>query len=304
MGLEREDSGQFANFAQLPTESEPPAGTGILSPGRTLRLISKPESTLTVPNTEAAQKPGAHDCDPNSTNLEEAENSVESGGTLSDEPVAAGPDASLKDSDRSTIGPSLFLVAIVVILLAFVAGIWLGIQSDHLRRATVARKLPMKRANTPVAPIGSTTPFSASAGVPADRQPSSASGQVPLLAVTPKELSKFPRVTGIRHWSSADSTNIVLDLEDKVQYEAHRVPSPDRIYFDLHNTQLAPDLVGKSITLGQVPVNRIRIAQPVIGTTRIVLETDRTSDFAVNMGANPYRLVIQVREIAQTSGKR
>ena len=42
---------------------------------------------------------------------------------------------------------------------------------------------------------------------------------------TPQELSKLPRITGIRHWSSADASTVVIDLEDQVQYEAHHLPS-------------------------------------------------------------------------------
>ena len=55
------------------------------------------------------------------------------------------------------------------------------------------------------------------------------------------------RVTGIRHWSSADSSTVVLDLEDQVQYEAHRLSAPDRIYFDLHDTTLSAEFDGKTI---------------------------------------------------------
>jgi hypothetical protein len=62
--------------------------------------------------------------------------------------------------------------------------------------------------------------------------------------------SKLPRITGIRHWSSADSSTVVLDLEDQVQYEAHRLANPDRIYFDLHDTSLAPEIEGKAIDIG------------------------------------------------------
>ena len=39
---------------------------------------------------------------------------------------------------------------------------------------------------------------------------------------SPRESSKFPMVTGIQHWSSADSSAVILNLEDEVQYEAHR----------------------------------------------------------------------------------
>ena len=89
----------------------------------------------------------------------------------------------------------------------------------------------------------------------------------------------MPRVTGIRHWSSADSSTVVLDLEDQVQYEAHRLASPDRIYFDLHDTSLAPEFAGKTIEIGDALLARVRVAQPVSGLTRVVLETKGNSNY-------------------------
>jgi len=114
--------------------------------------------------------------------------------------------------------------------------------------------------------------------------------------VTPQELSKLSRITGIRHWSSADSSTVVLDLQDQVQYEAHRLPSPDRIYFDLHDTSLAPDLVAKTIEIGDPLLTRVRVAQPVPGLTRVVLETKGNPNFSVSLEPNPYRLVVEVRK--------
>jgi N-acetylmuramoyl-L-alanine amidase len=104
----------------------------------------------------------------------------------------------------------------------------------------------------------------------------------------------------VRHWSSADSTTVVLDLEDQVQYEAHRLTGPDRIYFDLRDTQLLPDLVGKSIEVGETLVSRIRMAQPVAGMTRVVLDTKPNSTFSVSLEPNPYRLVVEVSKIGVT----
>jgi N-acetylmuramoyl-L-alanine amidase/putative methionine-R-sulfoxide reductase with GAF domain len=114
--------------------------------------------------------------------------------------------------------------------------------------------------------------------------------------LTPQELSKLPRVTGIRHWSSADSSTVVLDLEDQVQYEAHRLSGPDRIYFDLHDTSLAPELEGQTIEVGDALLARVRVAQPVSGLTRVVLETKGNSTYSVSLEPNPYRLVVQVRK--------
>ena len=106
----------------------------------------------------------------------------------------------------------------------------------------------------------------------------------------------MPRITGIRHWSSADSSTVVLDLEDQVQYEAHRLSAPDRIYFDLHDTSLASEIGGKIIDVGDALLARVRVAQPVSGLTRVVLETRGNSNYSVSLEPNPYRLVVQVKK--------
>src|SRR6202041_3309768 len=99
----------------------------------------------------------------------------------------------------------------------------------------------------------------------------------------PQETPKLTRITGIRHWSSADSSTVVLDLEDQVQYEAHRLANPDRVYFDLHDTALAADLEAKTIEVGDPLLARVRVAQPSPGLTRVVLETRGNSTFSVSL---------------------
>jgi N-acetylmuramoyl-L-alanine amidase len=114
---------------------------------------------------------------------------------------------------------------------------------------------------------------------------------------TTAQLASLPEVTGIRHWSSADSSSVVIDLQDQVQYEAHRLSNPDRIYFDLHETRLPPELFGKSFDIGDSLVQRVRVAQPIPGVTRIVLETKGASNFSVSLEINPYRLVVELTKI-------
>jgi N-acetylmuramoyl-L-alanine amidase len=108
----------------------------------------------------------------------------------------------------------------------------------------------------------------------------------------------LPRVTGIRQSSSADSNTVIVDLQDQVQYEAHRLSNPDRIYIDLHDTGLAPGLFGKTIEVKEALLTRVRVAQPVRGVTRVVLETRGASDFSVRLESNPYRLVVEVHGVA------
>lgn len=123
-------------------------------------------------------------------------------------------------------------------------------------------------------------------------------------AAAEQKLSVLPRVTGVRHWSSADSSTVVIDLQDQVQYEAHRLANPERIYFDLHDTALAAGLSGKNIEVSDEFLTRIRIAQPMAGVTRIVLDTKGGSNFSVSLEANPYRLVVEVRGVGSKAQPR
>jgi len=103
-----------------------------------------------------------------------------------------------------------------------------------------------------------------------------------------------PQVTGIRHWSSAQSSTVVVDLEDQVQYEAHSIDKPSRIYFDLHDTKMASGLLNQSIAINDAFLKKVRMAQPSDGITRVVLETNAKADFSVKLDPNPYRLTIEV----------
>jgi N-acetylmuramoyl-L-alanine amidase len=71
------------------------------------------------------------------------------------------------------------------------------------------------------------------------------SGQTPALTHT-AATNATATLTSIRHWSTSDYTRVAIDLGEDVQYEAARVENPDRIFFDLHHTQLAPGLAGKT----------------------------------------------------------
>jgi N-acetylmuramoyl-L-alanine amidase len=125
-------------------------------------------------------------------------------------------------------------------------------------------------------------------------------------AAAPKPHGKYPLVTGIRHWSTPDYTRVAIDLEDEVKYEAGRIPNPDRIFFDLHGTKLASELVGKSFDVEDGFLRKIRIAQYQVGETRLVLDVDDVSDYSAFLLPNPYRLIIDIhgrKPATNTAGK-
>ena len=105
---------------------------------------------------------------------------------------------------------------------------------------------------------------------------------------------KLARVTGIRHWSTPDYTRVAIDIEQDVKYESQRISHPDRIFFDLLDTQLASTLVGKTFDVDDGFLRKIRVAQFAQRKTRVVLEVDELSDYEVFLLPNPTRLIIDI----------
>jgi N-acetylmuramoyl-L-alanine amidase len=106
---------------------------------------------------------------------------------------------------------------------------------------------------------------------------------------------QMAQVTGIRHWSTPTYTRVAIDLGDDVTYEAARVPNPDRIYFDLHGTRLAQELVGKSFAVTDDGfLKKIRAAQFSNDMTRVVLDVNDVSEYSAFLLPDPYRLIIDI----------
>jgi N-acetylmuramoyl-L-alanine amidase len=104
-----------------------------------------------------------------------------------------------------------------------------------------------------------------------------------------------PRVLDIKTWNADNAMRIVVTLEDTVEFSASRIASPDRIYFDLHRAKLTPAIAKKNLDVKQGLLKSVRIAQNKDGVVRVVLDVDGAHDYSAYLLANPYRLVIEVR---------
>jgi N-acetylmuramoyl-L-alanine amidase len=208
-------------------------------------------------------------------------------------------------SAAATSRPGLnFVMALVAIAGLFSAGAWWGMQNHHNAAANIA---VATNEDTGTAPPSVTAPppprSEVLVPVAADNLLSPVkleSDSGILTPVTPEKLAALPKITGVRHWSSSLGSTVVIDMEDQVPYEVHRLMSPERIYFDLHDTVLSRGLDGKTMDVGDVALSRVRVAQPVAGLTRIVLDTRDGSNFSVSMESNPYRLVVELRGTDKT----
>jgi N-acetylmuramoyl-L-alanine amidase len=102
-------------------------------------------------------------------------------------------------------------------------------------------------------------------------------------------------ITGMRHWSNPTSTRIAIDLGGKVEYEAARVPNPERIFFDLHGAKLARGLNGHQVeVVDDGYLKRIRAAQFRPDVTRVVLDVTDVSQYSAFLLPNPWRLIIDI----------
>jgi N-acetylmuramoyl-L-alanine amidase len=309
--LKPEDEDRFADSAQiaatkLETTPQPAKPAAPVEAPPVLR-VAAPTPAAIVPEVEKkpleakiTSAPAAAILDKPSVAQASKVKIAAASDTATQPKIASQPAAT---ADRSTF--KLIMLVCIVIAAAFAGGVWWNLKTAQLGSVIVqTEKMPAKATDSevardvPVAPSIASQNSTSAANATSDAI--SDAGEPTNSPASAQELSKFPRVTGVRHWSSADSSTVVLDLQDQVQYEAHRLAGPDRIYFDLRDTQLASDLLGKSMDVGETLVNRIRMAQPVAGMTRVVLETKANSTFSVSLEPNPYRLVVEVRKIGAT----
>jgi N-acetylmuramoyl-L-alanine amidase len=205
-------------------------------------------------------------------------------------PLEFSKDDIAPDLYQETPGGNRFarVIAIVAILgLLLAGGLW----------------WKFRRASTSVPTIGGTE--MSSTGTP---QPSALSSisEIPASAALAPPVPAVPTSTGgaasgpslvgnIRHTNANGVSTVTIDLQAPVQYRKNRLPNPERIYFDLLNTSLAPGKNGEVIEVKDGLIGRIRVAQPASNVTRIVLETKTGSTFWDNLELNPHRLVIEVR---------
>jgi N-acetylmuramoyl-L-alanine amidase/putative methionine-R-sulfoxide reductase with GAF domain len=222
--------------------------------------------------------------------------------------VALTPPVETTTGQSAEHHPGIVLVLVLIVLSVLVAGgVWWKLKNAQLSEVVIQpeQKMTPKPATTAnqsdsaSSSPASANPISSGQGTSPDNlaAPSADSqNDTPSGSSAPQESAKPTRVTGIRHWSATDSSTVVLDLEDQVQYEAHRLANPDRIYFDLHDTSLASELEGKTIEIGDGLLARVRVAHPATGLTRVVLETKGNSTYSVSLEPNPYRLVVQVKK--------
>ncbi|MBW1712130.1 MAG: N-acetylmuramoyl-L-alanine amidase [Deltaproteobacteria bacterium] len=109
----------------------------------------------------------------------------------------------------------------------------------------------------------------------------------------------LPQVTGVRHWSAASYTRVVVDLTGPVEFKAHLLrPDPDlakpaRLYVDLEGARLGSQ-GEKRVEIADGHLRQARLGQFDGTTVRVVLDIQTIDGYKVFALHSPDRLVIDV----------
>jgi N-acetylmuramoyl-L-alanine amidase len=132
-------------------------------------------------------------------------------------------------------------------------------------------------------------------------QPPEVSGQ----HVEPRTSEKgTPSVTGIQTWNAEDATRIIVTLDDTIKFDAARIASPDRIYFDLYKAKLGSKLPTGPVDVQSGLLKSVRVGQNKQGVVRLVLDVDGAKEYSAYLLSKPYRLVIDVHAQPAATAKR
>jgi hypothetical protein len=124
----------------------------------------------------------------------------------------------------------------------------------------------------------------------------------PTIAVTasplPQTIAIGPAILlGVKYNSQPDLTSIAIELSGPVKVKGERLANPDRIYFDLAETRIAPEVIDalhtKIVPVGDRLVNRLRVAQKSEDVARVVIDLNRACGYTYLMSeAPPFRLLV------------
>jgi hypothetical protein len=106
------------------------------------------------------------------------------------------------------------------------------------------------------------------------------------------------RLKGLLVHPQSDSIQVTLELEAGVTYKSGWL-SPRRLYFDLLNTQIAPALKERKISVGHTYLNRIRIVQEHAKVTRVVFDLNSSPGHTISELSDPPRLVVNLKGQSQ-----
>ncbi len=103
------------------------------------------------------------------------------------------------------------------------------------------------------------------------------------------------KVNRVHFWSHGDYIRVVVDLEAEARYKFDRLSDPGRLYFDLFDTRISPELAARQMAVRDDLLNRIRIAQTQDTVTRVVFDLNAGVSSRVSVLDDSSRVVVDLK---------
>jgi len=103
-------------------------------------------------------------------------------------------------------------------------------------------------------------------------------------------------VTAVRYWSLEAVTRVAIEVSGPFEFRTERLHNPERVYYDILKAR--PHIDSKRVyaeTVNDKLLQRIRVAETIPGTTRVVLDLAGTVIATTSTLINPNRLMIELR---------
>jgi putative methionine-R-sulfoxide reductase with GAF domain len=112
---------------------------------------------------------------------------------------------------------------------------------------------------------------------------------------------------GVQYNSQPDFTSIAIEFSGPVKVKGEQLADPERIYFDLAETRIAPEVIDalhtRIIPVGDRLVNRLRVAQKSKDVARVVIDLNRACAYTyLTSEAPPFRLLVELHAAYKAIG--
>jgi N-acetylmuramoyl-L-alanine amidase len=97
----------------------------------------------------------------------------------------------------------------------------------------------------------------------------------------------------VRRTVLPDVVRIAIELDREVDFNHDRIPTPDRVFVDLHGTEVSSG-VQPAASFDEGIVKSVRVGPRPNGTTRIVLDLTSAGPYNVFTLYNPFRVVVDL----------
>jgi len=110
------------------------------------------------------------------------------------------------------------------------------------------------------------------------------------------------QLLGVRFSSQAHYSRVVIDLSVDVRYKVGHLSNPERVYLDLSQTEISPQLSNRPICPKDGLVDQIRLGTDRGSVTRLVFDLQMPVRYRVSKLGSPAQLVVELSEPVDGAG--